>query len=342
MLDERKRIILYALVHDYIMTAAPVGSARLVQKYKLGISAATVRHELAALEEMGYLYQPHTSAGRIPTDEGYRFYVDSLKEVSSGLSNAEQRWVQQSFTSLNKEMTDLMRKTSTLLSQMTNYVAIVLSPALKRSAIKHLDLVSISPRSVLVVVITETGCVVKQVIELKEDASSEDVRRIEELLNEKLASKSAAQIRRGADIRTSPPLTPLVDILLDTVLELLEEEDEADRVFLEGTAMMLKQPEFGKLARVQSLLETLEKGYTMLGLLGDVLQTQTLLVRIGAENPQKEIQECSLVAANYHLGEDTLGAIGLLGPTRMNYLRAISAVECVAQNLNEVLDSMRS
>lgn len=342
MLDERKEVILYALVHDYILTAAPVGSSRLVQKYKLGISAATVRNEMAALEEMGYLHQPHTSAGRIPTDEGYRFYVDSLK-AQSGLTPAEQRWIQQSYLSLNKEMSDLMRKTSALLSNLTSYVAIVLSPPLKRSAIKHLDLVAISPRRVLVVVITDSGCVAKQVIELSESVSPEQVRKVERTLNAKLAAKTASQVRRGSQIALGDEVAGVVgEQVLDTVLDLLEEEDEVDRVFLEGTSSMLSQPEFGKLAKVQSLLETLEKGYTLLNVLGGVFEAQRTQVRIGAENPQKEIQDCSLVATNYRLGEDSFGAIGLLGPTRMNYLRAISAVECIAENLSEVLDSIHS
>lgn len=342
MLDDRKQVILYALVHDYITTASPVGSSRLVQKYKLGISAATVRHEMAGLEEMGYLHQPHTSAGRIPTDEGYRFYVDSLK-AQSGLTPREERFVQQSFLSLNKEMSDLMRKTSGLLSQLTNYVAIVLSPALKRSVIKHLDLVSMTPTRVLMVLITDTGCVAKHVIELKTPADGNDVRRVERALNSKISGKTAAQIRRGIHIAPrSDAAGVLGDSVLDAVLQLLEEEDEVDRVFLEGTSSILNQPEFGKLQKVQSLLETLEKGYTVLQVLGDVFEAQRIQVRIGSENPQKEIQECSLVATKYQLGEDTFGAVGLLGPTRMNYMRAISAVECIAQNLNEVLESMHS
>ncbi len=342
MLDERKRVILYAIVHDYITTAAPVGSSHLVTKYKLGISPATVRHEMSALEEMGYLHQPHTSAGRIPTDEGYRFYVDGLT-AGPGLTMAEERWVQQSFVSLNKEMSDLMRKTSALLAQLTSYVAIVLSPALKRSAIKHLDLISISPMRVLVVVITDTGCVAKRVIELTEPVAVDEVRRTEKLLNAKLGAKSAAQIRRGAQIGGEKDAAGcLTEKVLDVVLDLLEEEDEVDRVFLEGTSSILSQPEFGKLAKVQSLFETLEKGYTLLHVLGDAFEAQSTQVRIGSENPQKEIQDCSLVARKYRLGDDSFGAIGLLGPTRMNYLRAISAVECIAGNLSEVLEALHS
>jgi len=342
MLDERKSAILGALVYDYILTAAPVGSSRLVAKYKLGISPATVRHEMVLLEEMGYLYQPHTSAGRIPTDEGYRFYVDSLK-AAGGLTPGEERFIQQSYLSLNKEVSDLMRKTSALLSHLTNYVAIVLSPGLKRSAIKHLDLVAMTPNRVLAVVISNTGCVAKKVIELAQPVDSEAVGRVERTLNSKLSGKTAVQIRRGVQIAARGQAAgPLGEQVLDTVLELLEEEDEAERVFLEGTSSILNQPEFGKLAKVQALLETLEKGYTVLQVLGDVFEAQQTQVRIGSENPQKEIQDCSLVATKYRLGEDSFGAIGLLGPTRMNYMRAISAVECIAQNLSEVLDSIHS
>lgn len=339
MLDERKQVVLYALVHDYILTAAPVGSSRLVQKYRLGISPATVRNEMSVLEEMGYVYQPHTSAGRIPTDEGYRFYVDSLK-AQSGLTPAEERFIQQSYISLNKEMTDLMRKTSGLLAQLTDYVAIVLSPALKRSAIKHLDLVTLSPTRVLVVVITESGCVTKEVVELEEHVSGEDVQRVEQTLNAGLSGKTAQQIRRGAQVALDGDSPG--ERVLDIVLDLLEEEDEQDRVFLEGTTSILHQPEFGKLAKVQSLLETLEQSYTMLQVLGDVFEARRTQVRIGSENPHKEIQDCSLVTAQYRFGEDGYGAVGLLGPTRMNYMRAISAVECIARNLSEVLDSIRS
>lgn len=342
MLDDRKQLILYTLIHDYIVTASPVGSGRLAQKYKLGLSPATVRHELAQLEEMGYLHQPHTSAGRIPTDEGYRLYVDGLT-AQSGLTPAEQRFIHQSFMSLNKEMSELMRKTSVLLSELTNYVAIVMSPALKKSVIKHLDLVSISPHRVLAVIITDAGCVAKDIVELKDKVTPDAVKRVERELNSKLQSKTAGQIQRGVELRAEKDAAGgLGEQVLDAVLHLLEAEDEIDRVFTEGTSAILSQPEFGKLARVQSLLETLEKGYTLLSVLGDVFVAQGAMVRIGSENPQKEMRECSLVATRYRLGEESSGAIGLVGPTRMNYTRAISAVECIAQNLSDVLDSLRS
>ncbi|MDI6688892.1 MAG: heat-inducible transcriptional repressor HrcA [Actinomycetota bacterium] len=367
MLDSRKKLILYAVVHNYILTAEPVSSLRLVEQYQLGVSPATVRNELAELEEMGYLWQPHTSAGRIPTDRGYRYYVDSLMG-SEGLSPVEKRSIHLFYTQLNKEMEDLMRETSQLLSQLTNYVAVVFGPALRKSSLKHLDLISLCPHSVLMVLITDTGCVAKRVLEMDRSINQRKLSRVERVLNRKLADLNLYEIsqkrREFADLL--PQQSGLVQGIIDKILDSLMQE-ERERIYLGGTANILRQPEFESLERIQNLLKTLEQGYILLQLLGEALEAcppslsslaasphsaagqagrgrwvSKVIVRIGSENEAVEMQDYSLVATGYHAGGQTLGTLGILGPTRMNYPRAISAVECIAQNLSRILESLHA
>ncbi|MEW6189176.1 MAG: heat-inducible transcriptional repressor HrcA [Actinomycetota bacterium] len=355
MLNSRKKLILYAVVHNYILTAEPVSSRRLVEQYQLGVSPATVRNELAELEEMGYLWQPHTSAGRIPTDRGYRYYVDSLMG-SEGLSPAEKRSIHLFYTRLSKEMEDLMRETSQLLSKLTNYVAVVFGPALRESSLKHLDLISLCPHSVLMVLITDTGCVAKRVLEMDRSINQGKLSRVERVLNRKLASLNLYEIsqkrREFGDIL--PQQSGLVQGIIDKILDCLMQE-EKERIYLGGTANILRQPEFESLERIQSLLKTLERGYILLQLLGEALEAcppspssgsdrraSKVIVRIGSENEAVEMQDYSLVATSYHAGGQTLGTLGILGPTRMNYPRAISAVGCIARNLSRVLESLHA
>ncbi|MBE0448454.1 MAG: heat-inducible transcription repressor HrcA [Actinobacteria bacterium] len=339
MLDARKKAILFVAVQEYILTAEPVSSQRLVEKYQLGVSSATVRNELAWLENMGYLHQPHTSAGRIPTDAGYRYYVNSISD-KPGLTSHEERAIIRLFSVINMEMEELIRETAQILSNFTNHVAIALAPPFKRSILKHIDLVLFSPRHMLIVLITDKGQVLKRTVSIK--PFSKDVGDLERLLNERLQGLGQSEIsglRDDIDLPDQELVEP-VRALINAILDIMMSEDK-ERVFLSGTESIFYQPEFEDLRRVQILLSTLEHGYRLMQWLEDSAGTQKVLVRIGSENPDQEIKDCSVVASSYKLDDEIQGTLGIIGPTRMNYARAISAVGFVSDSLSRALIELR-
>lgn len=343
MLDARKKAILYVAVQEYITTADPVSSQKLVEKYQLGVSSATVRHELAQLEELGYLHQPHTSAGRIPTDSGYRFYVDSTSS-KPGLTGQEEQAVAELFSHIDKEMEGLLQETTRVLSRLTNQVSVVLAPLFRSSTLKHVDLVSLSPRHLLLVLITDKGQVLKRTIGIEMVGSfAHSLEALEYLINEKLqglGSIKIKQVRESIEL-PNPESTRLVQRLVDELLDMLVSEDK-EQVFLSGKNSIFEQPEFDDLHKVQSLLNCLEHGYRLLQWLEDSYRSDKVLIKIGSENTDQHIKDCSVIASSYRIDGEALGTIGIIGPTRMNYARTISAVEFIADSLTKALRELRS
>ncbi len=340
-LDERKKQILYAVVSNYILSAEPVSSQTITDKYQIGVSPATVRHEMGLLEEMGYLKQPHTSAGRIPTDIGYRFYVDNLTDIE--LNPIEQVTISRLFATISKEIEDLMKETSVLLSRMTSYTGIVFAPLLRRSTFKHLDLIYLNPHTILMVLITDTGCVDKELVQMRKDVSAEILTEMEQELNSSLARLNLDQIRNNKQrvLRESVSDKTLLKEIFERIIDLMDRE-ESERIFLGGTSYILQQPEFEDIEKVQGLLEALEQRYVILYLLKEAFNQSQVFVRIGVENRRQEMKDCSIVAAKYRFAGRDLGTLGIIGPTRMDYARAISMVKYFARTLSEVLESLHN
>ncbi|HAW60225.1 MAG TPA: heat-inducible transcription repressor HrcA [Actinobacteria bacterium] len=338
-LDPRREFILCALVHEYIRTVEPISSGYLVENYQLGVSSATVRNELATLEKLGYLKQPHTSAGRIPTDEGYRCYVNSLTDTET-LTLAEKRLIHRFYLEINKEMEDLIRETSSLLSRLTNYAAVVFAPALKKSLLKHVDLIFLRSWTILLALITDTGWVAKRVLELERPVRAGDLWLLESALNERLAKSSPDCIHDIVEqlFQLLPGRESLIRKVVISIDDCLAEENR--RFYFGGASLLLQQPEFRSLEKVQALFQVFEQGYMLLRLLGGELEPERVVVKIGSENEQLGMEDCSLVIASYQVADKSLGVLGLLGPTRMNYAKAISTVGYVAQNLSETLESL--
>ncbi|MBI4733903.1 MAG: heat-inducible transcription repressor HrcA [Rubrobacteridae bacterium] len=339
MLNARKKAILYVAVQEYILTAEPVSSQRLVEKYQLGVSSATVRHELAQLEELGYLRQPHTSAGRIPTDTGYRYYVDCTSD-KPGLTGNEEKNIIEMFTDIDREIEGLLQETTKKLYELTSQVSVVLAPPYRASKLKHIDMVSLSPRYSLLVLITDRGQVLKRKLDVHFDGIS--LKQIENFLNDKLQGLGPNEIskidisKEFADRKSNN----IVRHIIDEIVDILMSEDR-DRVYLSGMSSIFEQPEFDNLRKVQALLSSLEEGYRLLQWLEDSYRSDEILVKIGSENIDRDIQDCSLIATSYRVGDEALGTIGIIGPTRMNYARVISAVAFVAQNLTRTLKELR-
>jgi heat-inducible transcriptional repressor len=334
--EERRFEVLRAIVADYVATNEPVGSKALVERHNLGVSSATVRNDMAALEEEGYIAQPHTSAGRVPTDKGYRRFVDRLSEVKP-LSMAERRAIQQ-FLAGAMDLDDVLRRSVRLLAQLTRQVAVVQYPTLTRSTVRHLELVALTPARLMMVLITDSGRVDQRVVDLGEVLGDESVGRIRSMLNaamvgRRLAEASAvvAELPEQAPGELRDAVTTLSMVLIDALVEHPEE-----RLVLGGTANLTRNAaDFpGSLRQV---LEALEEQVVVLKLLASVHRPGTVRISIGEENEAAQMRSTSVVSVGYGPGDVLLGGMGVVGPTRMDYPGTIAAVHAVARYVGEIL-----
>lgn len=337
-LSTRKRQILQAVVTDYIKSAQPVGSRTVARRYKIGLSPATIRNEMADLEEMGYLIQPHTSAGRIPSQKGYRYYVDQLMETSD-LDEREKAEIIKAFQYKKmQEIEEIIRHTSHLLSLLTNYTSLILGPQLKKSAFKKMQIMQLDSQRGLLVLVTDTGFVKSNVIELPQSLSGSELNRLVSYLNRRLKGLTIDQLTSRLISELRRDLYAHINFL-EKAFTLLEEslaEDER-RVFLGGTTNILNQPEFGDIEKVKSLLSLFEQHSLLAALLSrPVAGVEGIIIKIGTENVLEEVQECSLVLASYTLGKEVMGTVGILGPTRMDYARTVAVVQQVVDQLSKL------
>ena len=330
MLDERRAAILRAVVEGYIETAQPVGSTHVARHSGISVSPATIRNEMVALEQEGYLSQPHTSAGRIPTDKGYRFFVDSL--VGPGhLDAARRQQVKSFFDSAHGAIEDMLHSTSRLLAGLTDYAAVVVGPAHEQATIRSVQLVGIGTRTGLLVAVLSNGVIEKATVDLADEI--DDAR-----LNAATAHLSQCLI--GSTLAELPDITPSGDAVLDDVcaaaLRALStgHEKEPSHVYLGGVSRMAEA--FDAVETVRRVLSTLEQQYVVVGLLRDVLD-RGLSVAIGAEHGLVPLADCSIVVAPYDVDGEPAGSIGILGPTRMHYPEALAAVAVVSQRLGRRL-----
>ncbi len=337
-LDERKMQILRAIVTDYINTAEPVGSRTLARKYLLGISPATIRNEMADLEEIGYLQQPHTSAGRIPSDKGYRFYVDVLMDHHL-LPLETAVTIRETIRSRQREIEEAIHHASYVLSYLTNYTAVVLGPMPHERICEQIRLVSLDPCNVLLVLITVPRFIENQLVEVAEPMAPGELEKISTALTEKLQGITWGVIPQKLirEIREIIRRQELVEALLQ-MLGVSSREDRVDNLYLEGTTRILDQPEFKDLEKARAVLGIFEGKQILLEILEGVAKEPGVAVSIGQENRHDGFKDCSFVTSSYESGGRVVGTLGVIGPTRMDYARAISAVECVADALSELLD----
>ncbi|HUY29981.1 MAG TPA: heat-inducible transcriptional repressor HrcA [Acidimicrobiales bacterium] len=334
MLDARKSAILRKVVTEHIETAQPVGSSHVVQDPAIDVSPATVRSDMAALEREGYLTHPHTSAGRIPTDKGYRFFVDHLSDAPL-LDPASDEQVTAFFDRAHGELERMLRDTSRLLSQLTDHAAVVVAPAHEVLTVRSSLLTRLAPRVVLHVAVLSNGGVEKHSVEIDENTADEDVAAANALLAEQLCGQTLGRA-------STPPRTgrPAVDDVLAAchakIVDAARPAPEADEVYVGGAARMAQQ--FSAVDQVREVLSILEQSFVVVSLLQDVLSTGQS-VAIGAENRVESLAECSLVVAPYQVDDAVVGTIGVLGPTRMNYPQALAAVAVVSQRLGRQLSS---
>ena len=334
-MEDRKLQVLRAIVTDYVSSQEPVGSKALVDRHNLGVSPATVRNDMAALEEEGYIMQPHTSAGRIPTDKGYRLFVDRLGSVKP-LSVAEQRAIQ-TFLAGAIDLEDVLLRTVRLLAQVTQQVAIVQYPTLSHSVVRHVEVVSLSGSRVMLILITSTGRIEQRGVEL----SNHD----EETLAELRAHLNAATVGHPANLaaarlsRLVDDLPPSLQVLgpacIAVLLEMLGSETSS-RVVVGGMGNLTRFGDTFETA-VRPVLEALEEQMVLLKLLGEATAAEVVTVRIGHENPVRELQSTSVVSSGYGSADDSWATLGVVGPTRMDYPSTMASVRAVARYVGRFL-----
>lgn len=335
MLSERRLQVLRAIVQDYVGTEEPVGSKALTERHNLGVSPATVRNDMAALEDEGFIAQPHTSAGRIPTDKGYRLFVDKLAGVKP-MSAPERRAIQ-NFLEGAVDLDDVVARTVRLLAQLTRQVAVVQYPSLTRSTVRHVELLSLAPARVMLVLITDTGRVEQRMVDCPAPFGEASLADLRARLNSRVAGRRFTDVPRL--VEDLPEAFDVEDrgtvsVVLSTLLETLVEENE-ERLMIGGTANLTRFGHDFPLV-IRPVLEALEEQVVLLKLLGEA-KDPGMTVRIGHENAHEGLNSTSVVSVGYGSGGEAVAKLGVVGPTRMDYPGTMGAVRAVARYVGQIL-----
>jgi len=334
----RKDKILGMIIDTYINSAAPIASRAISRKLRMSLSPATVRNVMSDLEEEGLIMHPHTSAGRVPTERGYRYYIDKLMRTVL-LTEEEKRRVDREFKTKVSQINDLLDKASSVLSSITNQAGIALFPFLQRSEFNHVELIKLEKRRILVVFMAKTGFTKDFIIDLDDDIADSELTRIANFINSNISKGSLASIRKEIMQRLLAERDSFYYVLekakaiLDTILDILKE----NKVYLDGRAHMAEQPEFDDISKLKTLFKKLEDKEFMFSLLKRSLEADGIRIYIGSELGYDGLENCSLITCNYCIGDTTCGTIGVLGPTRMEYAKLVSMVNYVATRLSGAL-----
>ncbi len=340
-LNERKKQILKAVVVNYIVTAEPVGSRTVSRSHRMDLSSATIRNEMADLEDLGYLIQPHTSAGRIPTQLGYRYYVDNLMDLDD-LSSDDELVISSSLSvEKMREIEQIINNSARVLSSATNQTSLIMGPQFQKSAFHHLRILPLDEKRSLVVLITDTGFIKNKVIEMQQQLSQHELQQVVNYLNQKLYGLTIDQVTTSLINELKRDLFRRLEILEQAFI-LLEEslkEEKQIRVFLGGTTNILNQPEFKDVDKIRRMLNLFEQEPLLFKILEDTSSEDDIVVKIGAENEHEDIHECTLITGTYKIHDKTSGTVGVLGPTRMDYSHVISVMRRMVNYLNQSLGS---
>ena len=335
-MDERKFRILQAIIDDYIMTAIPVGSRTISKKYEMGLSSATIRNEMSDLEDLGYLDQPHVSAGRIPSAKAYRLYVDQLLKCGK-IKASDADSIRKHFSDRARQMEDVVSHAAQVLSTLTHYTALVMTPNGAKMRIRNLQLVPVSSTSALVVIVTDSGIMRDAVIRVGADMDEDALYGISRMLTEQLSGHTLQEAQEmmersvRAATRSEQVYSDIAGLIAD-----VEAQQQAGKLTLGGTSNILDYPEYSDVEKAKSFLSLLETKDTLLRLLQE-RQQMAFTVRIGPETGIPELQDCSLVTATYTIGGNTHGTIGVIGPTRMQYDRVLGVLSVMGEQLSRLL-----
>ena len=341
-LDERKTQILNAIIRNYLDTAEPVGS-RTISKYSdLNLSSATIRNEMSDLEELGYILQPHTSAGRIPSDKGYRFYVDNLmKEKDQEVTEMKEFMIEHT-----ERMEQVLKQMAKVLAANTNYTAMITAPSYQRNKVKFLQLSQVDEEQLLAVIVTEGNLVKNKMISTREALDNETLLKLNILLNTSLNGLSAEQINLGTIARLKEQAgihSNIVSDVLDALAGAFQEDEDLE-VYTSGTTNILKYPELSDSQKASELLNAFEEKKQLVTLVNETLASQEqtgIQVYIGDESPIQNMKDCSVVTATYQLGEGMKGTIGIIGPKRMDYENVVDNLKTLKNQLDTVFQKKR-
>ncbi len=331
LMDKRKAAILRAVVDEYVQSAEPVGSSYLARVSGIQVSSATIRNDMNLLEHEGYLTQPHTSAGRIPTDKGYRYYVDTFVNEVDESDVMQFKSVEEFFTKAHGALAEMFSDTSRLLTNMTNYAAVVTGPSPETILIRSVQLVSLDPKRVLLLMVDSKGAVEKKILELASDVSESDLEQVSNMLTQKLRGFPLGSPLCKPESIGNPDLDQLCVLVLDNLKKF---QGETEAVYIEGASKVANA--FDAVDTVRRVLATLEQHFLVVSLIRDVL-SKGQKVAIGTELGIEPLAECSVVVSPYVVEGEQLGSIGLVGPTRMNYPKVLAAVNLVSTGLGKRL-----
>ncbi|MCR4999841.1 MAG: heat-inducible transcriptional repressor HrcA [Lachnospiraceae bacterium] len=337
VLDERKEKILYAIIQNYLETGEPVGSRTISKSSELNLSSATIRNEMSDLEELGYIVQPHTSAGRIPSDKGYRFYVDRLMaEKDQEVSDIKELMIEKT-----EKMEKLLKQVVKVLANNTQYATMISAPALSRSSVKFVQLSAVDDNHILCVVVMHGNLVKNKIIEIEQPLDNETLLKLNMLLNTNLNGLNVSQINLGLITMLKEQAGIHEDIIaqvLNTVAETIKDSDEGLEIYTSGTTNIFKYPELADSQKAQEFISTFEEKEELASLISDIEESDNgtgIQVYIGDESPIETMKDCSVVTATYDLGEGVKGTIGIIGPKRMDYKK-------VMDNLSQLKDQLGS
>lgn len=344
-LSDREKSILRYVIHQYILTATPVGSRNISKKYDLGISPATVRNIMADLEEAGLLDHPHTSAGRVPTDKGYRYYVDSLIPKPK-LMPEEKKLIKKKLDSQSDSPDEILKQASSVLSLITNQLACVTYPRFKDAILEKIQLVKISTSRLLIVISVKSGLIRTITMEVNTKLSSEKLEAVQRLLNERLSGLKFVDIKRSMQERlrdtVKSELEPIIRLFLDSSDKIFSDMTIEDKSYISGARNVLSQPEFKDHEKFESVIELIENKDVIIHFIDERFGDQDMFaISIGKEADNEKFQEYSLVTKKYKVGEIS-GALGIIGPKRMEYSKTVAAIEYIAEMLSKEMKKLKS
>lgn len=341
MLDERKIKVLCAVIDNYLREAEPVGSRTISKEYDLGVSSATIRNEMSDLEDLGYLNKTHTSSGRVPSDKAYRFYVNNIlreKKIQMDIEKKEE--IKRRLTEESEEIDDLIQNSAKILSAITSYTALALSPQIKEMKLKHIQLVPLDEREILVVLVGDSGLVKNTIFKMDQNISPEQVERISNFFNRKLKGLTINGIRRTMIVevfREFYEYKNFLDRIIPIIINSLEDNNSVE-VYLDGVTKIFDFPEYKDTEKAKSFISFIEDKDQLLNVLLNNPLEEDIEITIGDENIYDTIKDCSLITTTYKLGDMTIGKIGVIGPTRMDYRMVISSLKLFSANLSEILE----
>jgi len=337
-IDDRKIKILQAIINDYIRTGDPVGSRTIAKNYDLGIGSATIRNEMSDLEAMGYLEQPHASAGRIPSSKGYRLYVDKRMGNQRLTPEENLKIKQYIIDSAMLEVDKVVRQTSTLLSELTNLTCIIEAPSVRKSFIKSIQLIKVDEKNIVTIFLKDTGLIKNHVMRLTRIPEVTTLNKINEVLNNRLVNLSIAEINLEVINNLKKDLIEYEEIfnaILPTLYETLKDSDSSE-VFMDGATNILNYPEYHDIDKAKEILSLLNDKKTVMELFNP---QDDITISIGDENYEPQAKDCSIISAEYSFGNRPIGKIGLIGPRRINYSKVIAIMSEVVKELNNILNN---